>query len=205
MINYKILKQELNNTNLVIVSKKRNEQQIMHYYDLGQRHFGENRAQELLSKIHLPNDIKWHFIGHLQTNKVKYIIPYVFSIDSIDSLELLKIIDKQSLKNHKITTGLIQLNLANEDTKFGLKENEIADFMKEISNYKNVKINGFMCIGPHCDDNNEIDKIFNKAYEIFKKYENEFNLTTLSMGMSNDYKIALKNHSTEVRLGSILF
>ena len=205
MINYENLKQELDNTNLVIVSKKRSIQQIMHYYDLGQRHFGENRAQELLTKIHLPNDIKWHFIGHLQTNKVKYIIPYIYSIDSIDSLELLKTIDKQSLKNNKITNGLIQLNLANEDTKSGLKENEIDDFMQKTPNYKNVKINGFMCIGPHLDDENKIDQVFNEAYEIFKKYAKEFNLTTLSMGMSNDYKIALKNHSTEVRLGSILF
>lgn len=205
MINYNKLLAELNGARLVIVSKTRTDQQIMQYYNLGHRHFGENRAQELLTKIHLPQDICWHFIGHLQTNKVKHILPYVYSIDSVDSLELLSTIDAQSSKIQKITNCLVQLNLAEEITKSGLKKDQIPFFMENAKKFSHIKINGFMCIGPHCDDPYAINDIFAQAYEIYLQYAQAYDLTILSMGMSHDYPIALKNHATEVRLGSLLF
>ncbi|MCI5774642.1 MAG: YggS family pyridoxal phosphate-dependent enzyme [Erysipelotrichaceae bacterium] len=205
MLNYQTLIKELNQTSLVIVSKKRSITEIQYYYNQGHRHFGENKAQELLTKVdHFP-DIQWHFIGHLQTNKVKAIIPYVYSIDSIDSLHLLAKVDEQSKRCNKITNCLIQLNLAQEATKHGLLSHQIEDFMKAIPNYKHVKVNGFMCIGPHCDDPKAIVNIFKQAQAIFQKYADQYQLTTLSMGMSNDYKLALLHGTTEVRLGSILF
>ena len=204
-MNYNELKKELNDTMLVIVSKKRTIEQIKYYYDLGHRHFGENKAQELLTKVNIANDIKWHFIGHLQTNKVKMILPYIYSIDSVDSIHLLKEIDKQAKILNKNINILIQLNIAKEDTKHGLLEEEIADFMKQTKDYPNVCVKGFMCMGPHVEDEEKILEVFNKAHQIFLDYQQEYHLDTLSMGMSDDYKLALKASSTHVRLGSIMF
>lgn len=204
-MNYNELKKELKDTKLVIVTKKRSIEQIQYYYDLGHRHFGENKAQELLTKVNMPNDIKWHFIGHLQTNKVKSILPYVYSIDSVDSLHLLKEIDKQAKILNKSINVLIQLNIANEDTKHGLLVDEIQDFMQQATIYDNVKIKGFMCMGPHVSDEIKILEVFKKAYNIYLQYKDTYQLDTLSMGMSDDYKLALKAHSTQVRLGSMMF
>lgn len=204
-MNYNELKKELKDTNLVIVTKKRSIEQIQYYYDLGHRHFGENKAQELLTKVNMSSDIKWHFIGHLQTNKVKSILPYVYSIDSVDSLHLLKEIDKQAKILNKSINVLIQLNIANEDTKHGLLVDEIQAFMQQTTIYDNVKIKGFMCMGPHVSDEIKILEVFNEAYKIYLQYKDTYQLDTLSMGMSDDYKLALKAHSNQVRLGSMMF
>lgn len=207
--NYKSIKSILNGAKLLIVTKKKDNEEIMKFYNLGERHFGENRSNELKDKaLSLPKDIKWHFIGHLQKNKVKDVIPYIHCIESLDSLSLAKEIEKECIKHNKTIEALIEVHLATEDTKkSGLDKNEVIDFINECK-YEHINIIGIMVMGPHTDNIDRIEEVFLEAHNLFKELQAYYGkevITTLSMGMSDDYKIALKNGSTELRIGTYLF
>jgi pyridoxal phosphate enzyme (YggS family) len=209
---YQSIIKELENskTTLVAVSKTKPASDIEALYNLGQRDFGENYVQEFIDKVpQLPKDIKWHFIGHLQTNKVKYIVPYVHLIHGVDSLKLLKEIDKQAGKNNLIINCLLQVYIAQEESKFGLDEAEIVTIVNELPNLNNVKIVGLMGMASFSDDENKVASEFNYLQSIYTKYLQletpNFKLQTLSMGMSGDYKLAIAAGSTMVRIGSLLF
>ncbi|MEG0168875.1 YggS family pyridoxal phosphate-dependent enzyme [Anaerorhabdus sp.] len=209
MSNYSKIKHDLFNQKLIVVSKKRSIEQIQSYYDLGERSFGENRYDELIDKAKaLPKDIEWHFIGHLQRNKVKYVLPYVSLIQSVESMELVQIIDKEAKKLNRIIPILIQFNFAKEDTKSGLPHNEAIPFITECLNYSHVQVKGIMCMGPHTEDISAIEHVFEEAHQCFLELQNHFGrdiITECSMGMSDDYNLAIQHGSTMVRIGSILF
>lgn len=198
------------NTTLVAVSKTKPAIDIEALYNLGQRDFGENYVQEFIEKVpQLPKDIKWHFIGHLQTNKVKYIVPHVHLIHGVDTLKLLKEIDKQAGKNELIINCLLQVYIAQEESKFGLDEEEIATIIGELPNLNHVKIVGLMGMASFSDDENKVASEFKYLHSIYSKYSKletpNFKLQTLSMGMSGDYKLAIAAGSNMVRVGSLLF
>ena len=199
---------------LVAVSKTKPVERIMELYDEGQRVFGENKVQELVEKqAAMPKDIKWHLIGHLQTNKVKYIAPFVDLIHAVDSLKLLKEINKQALKNDRIIDILVQIKIAEEETKFGLnKEDAIALFQSiEQEGYKHVRIRGLMGMATFTDDKAQIKTEFETMNTLFQEIKSNLDdstssyFTELSMGMSGDYELALQCGSTMVRIGSLLF
>lgn len=208
-------KQQLpENVTLVAVSKTKPVSDIMEAYNAGQRIFGENYVQELVDKQPLlPEDVEWHFIGHLQSNKVKYIASFVSLIHGVDSLKLLKEIDKQAKKNNRIIDCLLQIHIAEEETKFGLDEEELDEILKQVQNdkdaFQNVKIIGLMGMATFTDDKNQIKKEFQYLESVFDTYKKQktenFQLTTLSMGMSGDYKIAIECGSTMIRIGSSIF
>jgi PLP dependent protein len=191
---------------LVAVSKLKPASDIEKMYALGQRDFGENYVQELVEKQgQLPADIRWHFIGHLQSNKVKYIAPFVHLIHSVDSEKLLKEIDKQAAKNNRTIHVLLQVHIAEEETKFGFDEAELMAL--DISLFKNVHIIGLMGMGTFTDDKEKVRREFEhlqKTYTAFSAQKN-IALTTLSMGMSDDYALAIDCGSNMVRIGSLLF
>lgn len=190
---------------LVIVTKNRSKKEILKYYDLNHRDFGENKAQELLTKVDLKDDIKWHFIGHLQKNKVRSIMPYVSLIQSVDSLNLIKIIDKEANRINKIVDVLIEFNISKESNKTGLDISVAKEFFKETKDLKNVNIKGIMVMGPNVDDENQIREVFSKAKNLYDKFRDEYNLSILSMGMSKDYRLAIDEGSNMIRIGTILF
>ncbi len=194
---------------LVAVSKTKPIADILGLYELGHRDFGENYVQELADKsTQLPNDIRWHFIGHLQSNKVKQIVGFVQLIHGVDSLKLLKEIDKQGEKVSRGIDCLLQVHIAEEETKFGFDETELAQAWKEIHNKKmnNLNIRGFMGMASFTDDMNKVRKEFKKLKGLFEQYKKEKEgLDILSMGMSSDYNVALQEGSTMVRIGSRLF
>ena len=190
---------------IVVVSKKRSKEEILDIYNKNHRDFGENKVQEILEKHEkLPKDIRWHFIGHLQTNKVKYIIPFISLIHSVDSLKLLKEINKRAKAKNKIINCLIQVKIANEESKYGFKINEISDIMSYASKLENILIKGLMGMATNTNNKNLIDKEFKLLNTEFKKYKSKI-FNVLSMGMSNDYKLAISNESNMIRLGSIIF
>ena len=190
---------------IVVVSKTRSKKEILDIYNKDHRDFGENKVQEILEKHEkLPNDIRWHFIGHLQTNKVKYIIPFISLVHSVDSLKLLKEINKRARAKNKIINCLIQVKIANEESKYGFKINEISDVMNYASELEHILIKGLMGMATNTDNNNLIDKEFKLLNTEFKKYKSKI-FNVLSMGMSNDYKLAINNESNMLRLGSIIF
>ena len=190
---------------IVVVSKTRSKKEILGIYNKDHRDFGENKVQEILEKHEkLPKDIRWHFIGHLQTNKVKYIIPFISLIHSVDSLKLLKEINKRAKAKNKIINCLIQVKIANEESKYGFKINEISDIMSYASELENILIKGLMGMATNTNNNNLIDKEFKLLNTEFKKYKSKI-FNVLSMGMSNDYKLAINNESNMLRLGSIIF
>ncbi|MDC1024659.1 YggS family pyridoxal phosphate-dependent enzyme [Flavobacteriales bacterium] len=190
---------------IVVVSKTRSKKEILDIYNKDYRDFGENKVQEILEKHEkLPNDIRWHFIGHLQTNKVKYIIPFISLVHSVDSLKLLKEINKRAKAKNKIINCLIQVKIANEESKYGFKINEISDVMSYASELEHILIKGLMGMATNTDNNNLIDKEFKLLNTEFKKYKSKI-FNVLSMGMSNDYKLAINNESNMIRLGSIIF
>jgi len=203
---------DLTNTKLVAVSKTKPIEDIKVLYDLGQRNFGENYVQELTEKAaQLPADIRWHFIGHLQSNKVKYIAPFVHLIQVVDSLKLLQEINKQALKNNRVIDCLLQIYIAKEETKFGLDERELDDMLTQLTNseLKNVKITGLMGMASFSADMNLLRKEFQYLKSLFVKHAElrtpDSRLRTLSMGMSSDYKIAIEEGSNMVRIGSLIF
>ena len=211
---YQQLNKELNakNITLVAVSKTKPVEDIQELYDLGHRDFGENYVQELADKqALLPKDIRWHFIGHLQSNKVKYIAPFVYLIQGVDSFNLLKEINKQASKNNRVIDVLLQIHIAQEETKFGLDEEELNLLIKEYDDLqmKNVRICGLMGMASFTDDMNKVRKEFQYLKTIFNKHAPlqtaHCKLQTLSLGMSSDYKIAIEEGSTLVRIGSLLF
>jgi PLP dependent protein len=200
---------------LVAVSKTKPASDIQELYDLGQRDFGENYVQELGEKqLMLPNDIRWHFIGHLQSNKVKYIAPFVHLIHGVDSYKLLLEIDKQARKFDRVIHCLLQVHVAQEETKFGFNEIELMEAMDAIHKYKllnelkNVEVSGLMGMASFTDDLEQVRKEFKYLKLLFDHcaglpWNTGFN--TLSMGMSGDFQLAIEEGSTMVRIGSLLF
>ena len=193
------------NIKLIAVSKKQPLEFINEAYKQGQKDFGENRALELKEKAsQLPKDIKWHMIGHLQTKKVKQIIPYVSLIHSVDSLKLLNEINKRSEQVNKVTNCLLQVYIAEEKTKFGFNINEIDEIIEYSLDLDNIKIIGLMGMATFTNNKEKIEKEFSIINKKFNKIKNN-NINTLSIGMSNDYEIAINNGSTIVRIGSAIF
>jgi hypothetical protein len=197
---------------LVAVSKTKPICDLLEAYNVGQRIFGENKIQEMVSKYNeMPKDIAWHMIGHIQRNKVKYMAPFVSLIHGVDSLRLLTEINKQALKNNRIIHCLLQVKIATEENKFGLLENEVLNFIasEEIKKFKNIKIVGLMGMATFTDNQEQLQKEFEMLKCVFDnlthRKSSNFNLKTLSMGMSDDYPIAIKNGSTMIRVGSLIF
>ena len=208
------LKGELSeNVVLVAVSKTKPASLIKEAYDAGQRVFGENKVQEMVEKYEsLPKDIEWHMIGHLQTNKVKYIAPFVHLIHSVDSYKLLTLINKEGLKNGRIINCLLQIYIANEETKFGLNFTEAEELLlnPDINMLSNIKIVGFMGMATNTDDSDQIRSEFKSLKLFFERMKTKvlvgnIELKELSMGMSNDYQTALEEGSTMLRVGSAIF
>ncbi len=203
-----ILSQLPENVKLVAVSKTNPAEKIKEVYDLGQRAFGENKVQELLEKQPvLPNDIEWHLIGHLQTNKVKYIAGFISVIESIDSEKLLKEVDKEALKNNRKINVLLQVKIAKEETKFGLTTDETRDIFNKYleGNFPNIKIKGLMGMASFVDDETQIREEFSVLKNLFDELSQLKSLETLSMGMSGDFPIAIESGSNSVRVGSAIF
>lgn len=209
MNNYEqILKTIPENVELVAVSKTHPAEKIQAIYDLGQRIFGENKVQEMVEKYaFLPQDIKWHIIGHLQTNKVKYIAPFVDLIQSVDSEKLLQEISKQAEKHERTINVLLQVKIAEEETKFGLEINEAKELFQNYMNgqYPNVRIKGLMGMASFTSDHDQVKKEFSLLKQLFDKMSMQQNLETLSMGMSADYVLAIECGANSVRIGSAIF
>ena len=197
------------NITLVAVSKTKPVEDILALYELGQRDFGENYVQELTEKARqLPADINWHFIGHLQTNKVKLIVPIVQLIQGVDSLKLLQAIDLAAGKAGKRVNCLLQMHISQEDTKFGFDESEIHDALKNSMNMSNVNIQGLMGMASFTNDMEQVKKEFRRLSTVFLNINHKTSgvkLTTLSMGMSADYQLAITEGSNMVRIGSLIF
>ena len=197
---------------LVAVSKTKPISDIQALYEAGQRDFGENYVQELCDKhTQLPTDIRWHFIGHLQSNKVKYIAPFVHLIHGVDSESLLKEIDKQGRKNERVIDCLLQMHIAQEETKFGLNVLELNELLGKLSNYPNVRVVGLMGMASFSDNKELVRSEFrflSQTYQTCQQLENsqlEQPFQVLSMGMSGDYQLAIEEGSNLLRIGSLLF
>lgn len=212
--NLKTLRKHIpENVQLVCVSKFHSSKEITAAYDVGERIFGESRVQELVEKqALLPQDIQWHFIGHLQTNKIKYITPFVTLIHGVDSLKLLNAINNQAAKNNRVISCLLQLHIAQEDTKFGLTKEELTILLNsnEFKQMKHVKIAGLMGMATFTDDEKQVEKEFSYLNETFQQikieyFSNEPAFKERSMGMSQDFRLAIKNGSTMVRIGTAIF
>ena len=198
------IKKDINkDTTLVAVSKTKSIEEILDAYNLGIRDFGENYVQELISKMDcLPNDIRWHMIGHLQTNKVKELVKRnIYLIESVDSIKLAKEINKEAIKNNKIIDILIEVNIANDINKTGCDISSLDNIILCVKELSNVNLKGLMAIAPYTEDTNVIRNCFKKM----KKLKDKYNLELLSMGMSNDYKIAIEEGSNIIRIGTKIF
>ncbi len=210
----KILQQlEPTHTKLIAVSKTHPAERVLELYNQGLRRFGENRVQELTAKYEaLPKDIEWHLIGHLQTNKVKYIAPFVACIQSVDSWKLLEEIDKQAAKQERVIDCLLQFHIAEEETKFGLDEKEANELLDSAAfkALKNVRITGVMGMATFTDDQTQVRREFQHLKKIFEDLKASFfkekeSFQEISMGMSGDYEMAVEEGSTIVRVGTLLF
>ena len=198
---------------LVCVSKFHPAETVMEAYDAGERIFGESRVQELVQKQpELPADIQWHFIGHLQTNKIKFIVPFVKLIHGVDSWKVLNEINKQAEKAAKMTACLLQVHIADEETKFGFSEEELIDLISgnELQNLHNVQIAGLMGMATFTENENQVRKEFRSLKILFDKIKSEYfsnddAFCELSMGMSQDYQIAIGEGSTMIRIGTSIF
>jgi pyridoxal phosphate enzyme (YggS family) len=198
---------------IIAISKTKSPAQILETYDTGHRLFGENRVQELTDKTAiLPGDIQWHMVGHLQTNKVKYIIPFISLIHSVDSIKLLATINNESLKINKIQDCLLQIHIAREETKFGFSETELVSTLKsqEFAQLHNVRIAGLMGMATFTDDKSFVREEFRNLAMIFQRVKKDFfpdqdYFRELSMGMSGDFQIAIEEGSTMVRIGTLIF
>lgn len=191
------------NVNIVAVSKYHSKEEIDAIAKEGLITFGENRVQEFLEKY--DPKYKWHIIGHLQTNKVKYIIGKVEMIESLDSIKLAKEIEKQAAKHDVIQNVLVQIKISKDELKTGLPIEETDSFLKEVSTYPHIKLKGFMCVASHTDNIQLIEEEFSMMNDLYKNYKDLYQLDTLSMGMSNDYELAIKHGSNTVRIGSAIF
>lgn len=213
--NLKTLKEEIESVNvrLVAVSKTKPNEDLLEAYQTGQRIFGENQVQELVDKYEsLPKDIEWHLVGHLQTNKVKYIAPFISLIHSVDSLKLLSEIDRQAAKNDRVIDCLLQVYIADEETKYGLGFDEIIELLEsqEFQKLKNIRIVGLMGIATNTENQKQIKEEFYELKTLFEGiklsyFKNEDSFREISMGMTSDYKIAMEQGSTLVRIGSDIF
>jgi pyridoxal phosphate enzyme (YggS family) len=207
--NYKSIKDQLpSNVQLVAVSKTHPASAVQEVYDLGQRVFGENKVQELMEKSPLlPQDIQWHLIGHLQTNKVKYIAPFIDTIQSVDSEKLLSEINKESGKNNRIIKVLLQVKIAAEESKFGLEIAEAKDLFQQYveGQFPNVEITGLMGMATFTDDEQQVRNEFLILKGLFDELNQLKTLDTLSMGMSDDFPIAIECGANSVRVGSAIF
>ncbi|KAA1247052.1 YggS family pyridoxal phosphate-dependent enzyme [Aquimarina sp. RZ0] len=194
---------------LVAVSKTKPIADLAKAYDAGQRIFGENKIQEMTQKWEeMPKDVLWHMIGHVQTNKVKYMAPYVDTIHAVDSLKLLREINKQASKNKRIINCLLQMKIAEEDSKFGLNKNDIVKLLntQEVKMFTNIRIKGFMGMATFTEDQEQIKNEFKSIHSLFKETKTDFpEINTLSIGMSGDYRLAIDCGSTMVRIGSSIF
>ena len=201
------------NVTLVAVSKTKTEEEILEAYHSGHRIFGENKAQELTSKYEkLPKDIEWHFIGHLQSNKVKYIAPFVRLMHGVDSLKLLKVINKEAGKNERVISCLLQFHIAEEKSKFGLTSEKAIGLLESeaYAKMKNVKITGVMGMATFTDDMNKVRAEFRTLRETFEWLKSDYfsdskDFNEISMGMSDDYPVAIDEGSTIIRVGSKIF
>lgn len=211
--NLELLKSKIpNHVNLVAVSKTKPISNIQEAYDAGQRIFGENKIQEMASKYEaLPKDIEWHMIGHVQTNKVKYIAPFVHLIHAIDSIKLLKEINKQAQKNNRVISCLLQLKIAVEDSKFGLSEEALLDIINDKAiTFGNIKIDGLMGMASFSSNQTQIKNEFSILKNTFDKLKNQklpinCEMKTLSMGMSGNFQLAIEQGSNMIRVGSAIF
>lgn len=203
-----------NHVTLVAVSKTKPVTDLMEAYNAGQRIFGENKIQEMTEKWEqMPKDIEWHMIGHVQTNKVKYMAPYVSLIHGVDSLKLLQEINKQAAKNNRVIDCLLQIYIAEEESKFGLDEQELEEILKQVQhdkdNFKNIRIVGLMGMATFTENQNQIEKEFKHLKSIFDNIASRKDainrVSVLSMGMSGDYQLAISCGSTMVRIGSSIF
>jgi pyridoxal phosphate enzyme (YggS family) len=197
---------------LVAVSKTKPVADIIEAYNAGQRIFGENKIQEMAEKWEqMPKDAEWHMIGHVQTNKVKYMAPFVSLVHGVDSLKLLKEINKQAKKNNRVINCLLQMHIAEEETKFGMDEKELEELLasEEFAQMENIKVKGLMGMATFTDNEQQIAKEFTQLKAIFDNLKNHpvpnSEISVLSMGMSGDYKIAIEYGSTMVRIGSSIF
>ena len=195
---------------LIAVSKTKPVEMLREAYDAGARVFGENKVQEIADKYdQMPSDVKWHMIGHLQRNKVKYIIDKVAMIHSVDSLRLAETIEKEAAKKDICMPILIEVNVAEEESKFGLKVEEVLPLIEEISSYSHIQVKGLMTIAPFVANPEENRDVFRKlkklSVDIAAKNINNINMSVLSMGMTNDYQVAVEEGSTMVRVGTGIF
>jgi hypothetical protein len=200
------------NVTLVAVSKTKPVEDILALYELGQKDFGENYVQELLEKqAKLPHDIRWHFIGHLQSNKVKSIVSFIHLIHGVDSCKLLHEINKQAQKNHRVVNCLLQVHIAQEESKFGFDERELETAIRQLKEepLQNVQVQGLMGMASFTDNMEDVRHEFNHLRSLFDRCRERHNsapaLSILSMGMSSDYRIAIEQGSNMVRIGSLLF
>lgn len=200
-----------NYVTLVAVSKTKPVSDLMEAYEAGQRIFGENKIQEMTAKWEeMPKDIQWHMIGHVQTNKVKYMAPFVSLVHGVDSFKLLKEINKQAKKNNRTIDCLLQVHIADEETKFGLDESELEEIFQTLQKddelFKSIKVVGLMGMATFTEDQNQIKKEFEYLKSLFDKFKTQNpDFKTLSMGMSGDYELAISCGSTMVRIGSSIF
>jgi pyridoxal phosphate enzyme (YggS family) len=206
----------LKHVQLVAVSKTKPAEDIFELYKLGQRDFGENYVQELIEKrLMLPHDIRWHFIGHLQSNKVKYIAPFIHLVHGVDSFKLLSEINRQAEKHRRVINCLLQVHIAQEESKFGLDESELDELFNdlkkasEVGELKSVRVCGLMGMASLTEDIQKVRLEFKYLQMLYDKYASQIcsncHLTILSMGMSGDYKVAMEEGSNLVRIGSLLF
>jgi hypothetical protein len=204
--NLKVIKSCLaNEVTLVAVSKTKPNTAILEAYQAGQRVFGENKVQELVQKAEkLHKDIAWQMIGHLQTNKVKFIAPFVSQIHAVDSLKLFKEINKRAEQNNRIIDCLLQVHIATESSKFGFGIEEVESALNQAEEFKNIRITGLMGMATFTDDTQQVVDEFKSLKTVFDSIKNE-HITTLSMGMSGDYKLAIEQGSTMIRVGSAIF
>ncbi len=213
MLEHILLQLKPSGTKLVAVSKTKPVEQIKGLYDRGQKIFGENRVPELVEKQELlPSDIEWHFIGHLQSNKVKYLAPFVSMIHAVDSLKLLAEVNKQAAKHERVISVLLQFHIAEEETKYGLDFKEVETILSssEYASMENVKICGVMGMATFTDNLKQVRREFKELRSIFEKLKEKYFINIpafkeISMGMSGDYKIAIEEGSTMVRIGTLLF
>ena len=207
--NYSKIKETLpSDVQLVAVSKTHPAEEVLKVYQFGQKVFGENKVQEMLEKYEaLPKDIQWHLIGHLQTNKVKFIAPFVEMIQSVDSEKLLLEIDKQALKNNRIIKVLLQVKIAEEDTKTGLEVSEAKELFLEYlkGNFPNIEICGLMGMATFTEDKAQVKREFDFLKRLFDQLSIQKNFDVLSMGMSDDYLLAIDSGANSVRVGSAIF
>jgi pyridoxal phosphate enzyme (YggS family) len=212
--NIRKLKAEIpDHVNIIAVSKRKSVDDIMQAYEAGHRIFGENRVQELIEKQPLlPGDINWHMIGHLQTNKVKFIAGFVDMIHSVDSLKLARVIDNEAFRNDRVIPVLLQIHIADEENKFGFSEKELDSLLvsSELSALKNIRIDGLMGMATYTEDMEKVRSEFRYLREVFSRVKNAYfagsdTFRQISMGMSGDYEIAIEEGSTMIRVGTVIF